>query len=106
MTTREMDGHKSPTDRERLIGMLTKRGHGSFLRGWRRELDPDGSFDVNFIDFCAATARIGFTGDAHALFAAHGVPKYLSLEELDPVRGKLMCNFREWVRECFGGPVE
>jgi Ca2+-binding EF-hand superfamily protein len=86
--------------------MLVKRGNGSFLRGWRRELDPDGSFDVNFIDFCRAAERIGFTGDARELFGSDATPKYLALEELDDRRGTLMRNFREWVRETFGGPVE
>lgn len=96
----------SPTDRERLVAMLVKRGGGSFLRGWRRELDPDGSFDVNFIDFCSTAQRIGFTGDARALFGTDANPKYLDLAELDPKRGNLMQRFREWVRDMFGGPVE
>lgn len=96
----------SPTDSERLVAMLVKRGNGSFLRGWRRELDPDGSFDVNFIDFCRAAESIGFTGDARVLFGGDGVPKYLNVEELDERRGKLIQSFREWVRETFGGPVE
>jgi len=94
------------TDRERLVAMLVLRGDGSFLRGWRRELDPDGSFDVNFIDFCSAAQNIGYTGDVRVLFGSDGVPKYLSLEELEARRGNLMRNFREWVRETFGGPVE
>lgn len=100
------DGVHSPTDRERLVAMLIKRGSGSFLRGWRREFDPDGSFDVNFLEFCQAAQRIGFTGDARVLFAGDGVPKYLDLEELDAERGRLMVRFREWVRDMFGGPVE
>lgn len=100
------DGSHSPTDRERLVAMLVKRGSGSFLRGWRRELDPDGSFDVNFIDFCTAAERIGYTGDVRCLFGADGVPKMLDLEEVDPKRGLLLRNFREWVRDNFGGPVE
>jgi Ca2+-binding EF-hand superfamily protein len=103
---RENDGLRSPTDRERLVAMLVKRGGGSFLRGWRRELDPDGSFDVNFIDFCSTAQRIGFTGDTRQLFGTDSVPKYLGLEELDPRRGNLMKSFRGWVRETFGGPVE
>lgn len=97
---------RSPTDRERLVAMLEKRGGGSFLRGWRRELDPDGSFDINFIDFCAVSQRIGFTGDTRALFNADGAPKMLDIGELDEKRGKLLTRFREWVRDTFGGPVE
>jgi Ca2+-binding EF-hand superfamily protein len=104
--SQESDGLHSPTDKQRLVAMLEKKGDGSFLRGWRKVLDPDGSFDVNFIDFCTAAERIGFTGDTQKLFGSDGVPKYLELKELDGKRGKLMTSFRDWVRENFGGPVE
>jgi Ca2+-binding EF-hand superfamily protein len=96
----------TPTDRERLVAMLTKRGKGRFLRGWRRDLDPDGSFDINFMDFCSAAQRIGWNGDARELFGRDLNPKYLNLEELEPDKGALMHRFRDWVRDSFGGPVE
>lgn len=102
----EKEHGQSPSDRERLVAMLIKRGNGSFLRGWRKEFDPDGSLDINFIDFCTAAQRIGFTGDARLLFAADQNAKHLNLEELEPQRGNMMRKFREWVRETFGGPVE
>lgn len=106
LTREDAKAPPSPTDKERLVAMLVKRGAGSFLRGWRRELDPDGSFDVNFIDFCSTAQRIGFTGDARALFGTDANPKFLDLAELSPRRGNLMASFREWVRDTYGGPVE
>mmetsp|Transcript_25591 Transcript_25591/g.41024 ORF Transcript_25591/g.41024 Transcript_25591/m.41024 type:complete len:711 (-) Transcript_25591:109-2241(-) len=104
MALQRVEKVHSPTDRERLVAILTKRGTGSFLRGWRKELDPDGTFDINFLDFCSATQRLGFTGDAHLLFGTDR--KFLNVEELEHERGSLLRRFREWMRDMFGGPVE
>lgn len=98
---------KKESDQDRLIVELIKKGGGSFLRGWRRELDADGSLDVNFQDFCVAAQRIGFTGDIKLLFGSNtGNSKFLSLEDLSPEIGKLMKRFREFVQDSYGGPVE
>jgi len=94
------------SDADKLIAILKKRGAGSFLRGWRRELDADGSLEVGFQEFCEAASRIGFSGDARELFNRDGDPKNLSLEELAPAEGALISRFRAWVRDTFGGPVE
>jgi len=102
-----MFGRQEETEQERLIALLTEKGDGSFLRGWRRFLDPDGSLDINFEEFCVATQTLGFHGDVRAIFGSSGTwKKQLTLEDLSPEMGSLMIRFREFVHERFGGPVE
>lgn len=92
-------------DRARLIAVLRERGCGSLLRGWRRELDPDGSLDLGFQDFCRSVANLGGELDALRLFGIDGGNETLSLDELAAAEGALVERFREWVKNSFGGPV-
>lgn len=88
-----------------LIQMLRERGHGSVLRGWRRELDPDGTLEATFADFCRAAARMGFAGDTQELFGGDLSPRNLTLAEFTPHEGHLVDRFRHWVKNVFGGPL-
>mmetsp|Transcript_61491 Transcript_61491/g.159663 ORF Transcript_61491/g.159663 Transcript_61491/m.159663 type:complete len:710 (+) Transcript_61491:104-2233(+) len=90
---------------DRLRVVLAKRGNGSLLRGWRRELDTDGSLDVGFQEFCEAALRLGVSVDAEALFGADS-PDSLSLVGLAPAEGQLVERFRKWMTHTFGGPGE
>lgn len=90
---------------DRLREILAQRGNGSLLRGWRRELDTDGSLDVGFQEFCTAASRLGVSVDAEAMFGA-GSPDSLSLVGLAPAEGQLVERFRRWMTGTFGGPGE
>mmetsp|Transcript_123420 Transcript_123420/g.356800 ORF Transcript_123420/g.356800 Transcript_123420/m.356800 type:complete len:747 (+) Transcript_123420:149-2389(+) len=90
---------------DRLKAVLAQRGNGSLLRGWRRELDADGSLDVGFREFCEAALRLGVSVDAEALFGLDS-PESLTLEELAAPEGQLVERFREWMTAKFGGPGE
>uniref|UniRef100_A0A7S4UW69 EF-hand domain-containing protein n=1 Tax=Alexandrium monilatum TaxID=311494 RepID=A0A7S4UW69_9DINO len=92
-------------DRQIVLRALAKRGDGSALRGWRQELDPDGSLDTRFLDFCKAAARLKIAVDALKLFGEES-PDALTLQKLAPVQGALVNKFRKWMADKFGGPGE
>lgn len=87
-----------------LIEKISAKGGGSLLRGWRLELDPDGDMQVGFLEFCRAAKRLGWTGNAPALFAQDKNADSMSLEELTPIEGRLMDCFRLWIKSAFGSP--
>lgn len=93
-------------DQRELIEILAQQGDGSVLRGWRRELDPDGLLEVDFPDFCHAARRLAWSGDAYLLFGEDQDYSSLTLSELSPPHAQLMDDFRQWVKEQFLGPVE
>lgn len=90
-------------DREKVINAISKKNGGSFLRGWRRELDPDGSLDIDFLEFCQVMFRLGLAVDATLLFGEDS-PDSMSLDELHPEIGELVYRFRMWTTEKFGSP--
>jgi len=93
-------------DRELLVEVLEEFGGGSFLRGWRRQLDPDGNLWVNFPEFLAAAARMGYYGDTLSLFSQSDNLNVMTLSELAPYEGGLMTRFRRWVKAALGDPAE
>lgn len=93
-------------DARRLKELLTKRGDGSFLRGWRRELDPDGDLEVNFQDYIKAAARMTFYADALLLFGGDNDCSTLTIEEVAPFEGDLVQRFKAWIAERFSGHKE
>jgi len=94
------------SDRERLVNILIKKGRGSFLRGWFRELDSRGNLEVSFHDFCEAAGRIGFHGDVYAVLGLDDDLQSLTLNELFPEVDELFQRFRDWAQNTFGCSVE
>mmetsp|Transcript_49102 Transcript_49102/g.140125 ORF Transcript_49102/g.140125 Transcript_49102/m.140125 type:complete len:670 (+) Transcript_49102:1-2010(+) len=91
-------------DQRAIQYALRQCGKGSILRGWRKELDPDGSFDCTFLQFCRATRRLELPSvDIQRLFGADS-PDSLTLEEVAPEMGRLVRSFRNWLNSRFGGP--
>jgi len=90
-------------DQELVRTALLARGSGSALRGWRRELDPDGSLDVGFLEFCEAAKRWGTAVNVPRLFGVDS-PDSLTLREVMPSEGASIERFREWMCSTFGGP--
>jgi len=92
--------------RKVLHAILVEKGNGSFLRGWRREIDPDGSLDVGTEEFSFQVKRLGVEGiSVQELVAIDGDKENLSLEELAPEEGALVISTREWIKETFGDPA-
>lgn len=91
--------------RQQVITALKAVGGGSILRGWRVELDPDGSLDVNFLEFCKAASNLQITCDIGLLFGEDS-PNELELCELVPAEARLVERFRKWLTDEFGGPGE
>lgn len=92
-------------DRSRLLGLLRDRGTGSVLRGWRRELDPEGALEITSKTFVLAVVHLGIAVDCLGLCSLDEVPQSLALEELAPSEGALVRRFREWVKETYNGPA-
>mmetsp|Transcript_5868 Transcript_5868/g.11858 ORF Transcript_5868/g.11858 Transcript_5868/m.11858 type:complete len:795 (+) Transcript_5868:84-2468(+) len=89
---------------QQVVSALRQRGGGELLRGWRRELDPDGLLEVHFKQFCQAAGRLGITGDVSVLFSLERDHQGLTLAELAPEEGLTMGRFKRWVKGKFGGP--
>mmetsp|Transcript_52600 Transcript_52600/g.94430 ORF Transcript_52600/g.94430 Transcript_52600/m.94430 type:complete len:648 (-) Transcript_52600:207-2150(-) len=86
--------------RWRFCTLLTEKGGGSLLRGWRTELDPDFKLRTTQKDLQRAAASLGIEGGSAAadlLLRRSGSCDSLSLVELAPEAGVLVCKFRRFV---------
>lgn len=92
-------------DRTTVQQALRVRGHGSLLRGWRLEMDPDGTYECKYQWFCDAAKRMGLAVNIQRLFAEESLDS-LTLEELAPHEGELVDKFRRWMVARFGDPIE
>eukprot|EP00933_Yihiella_yeosuensis_P041380 TRINITY_DN35770_c0_g1_i1.p1 TRINITY_DN35770_c0_g1~~TRINITY_DN35770_c0_g1_i1.p1 ORF type:complete len:750 (-),score=122.30 TRINITY_DN35770_c0_g1_i1:305-2491(-) len=107
----DLNFQASPSSsREELVQALTASGHGSFLRGWRVELDPDGTFQVGFQEFGKACARLGMkslqqSGSKRPTVAGKlAEDKSLTLQSVSPEIDALVQRFRDFVTREFKGP--
>lgn len=75
---------------------VLKRKFGSITRAWRIGLDADNSGLLDFMEFCAATKAIGYTGDLRTLWFNMDMDNSgnITLNELDPVASKALEKFR------------
>mmetsp|Transcript_60067 Transcript_60067/g.143083 ORF Transcript_60067/g.143083 Transcript_60067/m.143083 type:complete len:886 (+) Transcript_60067:152-2809(+) len=89
-------------DQERIAQVLSDKGDGSALCGWRRELDTHGWLEIGFQQFCQALVKWGIEADIFGLLGLDGNAESLSLQELLPRQGALVERFREWVKAKFG----
>jgi len=89
-----------------LQELLAAKGDGCMIRGWRKELDPDGALEVNFPTFCASAKRMGYVGDSYVLFGLDQNHSSLTLTELHPQTGHLLDRFKLWVKDTFGSPQQ
>eukprot|EP00931_Biecheleriopsis_adriatica_P035394 TRINITY_DN20377_c0_g2_i1.p1 TRINITY_DN20377_c0_g2~~TRINITY_DN20377_c0_g2_i1.p1 ORF type:complete len:740 (-),score=120.76 TRINITY_DN20377_c0_g2_i1:370-2589(-) len=92
-----------------LTQALISKGNGSFLRGWRSELDPDGTLQVPYQTFCHAATRLGLglhpKGKRHSVVDKVTEGRELRLKDVAPECYILLQRFRDWVQST-GGPVE
>eukprot|EP00927_Polykrikos_kofoidii_P047368 TRINITY_DN4147_c0_g2_i1.p1 TRINITY_DN4147_c0_g2~~TRINITY_DN4147_c0_g2_i1.p1 ORF type:complete len:745 (-),score=122.13 TRINITY_DN4147_c0_g2_i1:61-2295(-) len=88
-------------DLKAVQALLAERAGGSFLRGWRRELDPTGQLEVTYPEFDRAVARSKLPVNADKFFEEIAY-KPLAITDLAPVEGALVERFRDWCRETFG----
>jgi len=89
-------------DRKFLHQILTQKGGGCFLRGWRREIDPDGSLDVPTDEFIRLLKKVG-ANDVHVKDLV-GDAEELTLDMLAPVEGELVHRMRDWIKDTCGDP--
>jgi len=95
---------KKIKERSRLVSTLAERGGGLLLRGWRRELDPDGSMDVPVKELDWHLRRLGLADFSATNLSGHKIDELLTLEELCPTDGELVNRIRSWIKEKFGSP--
>lgn len=113
---------------KRLAEVLRRCGEGSVLRGWRRELDPEGTLAVPFKRLCSTLGRWATGEESEASQASQGrsklvlVPGELDrlslgeleahfghdgryrpvrLEDLAPEASAAVVSFRCWAKETF-----
>mmetsp|Transcript_36204 Transcript_36204/g.83470 ORF Transcript_36204/g.83470 Transcript_36204/m.83470 type:complete len:717 (-) Transcript_36204:28-2178(-) len=96
---------KRAKERHALIAALTQKGGGFLLCGWRRELDPDGSMDVELKELDWHLRRLGLLElTARNILGPNA--DSLSLQELCPKDGELVHRIREWIKDKFGSPAD
>eukprot|EP00928_Gymnodinium_smaydae_P011381 TRINITY_DN14208_c0_g1_i1.p1 TRINITY_DN14208_c0_g1~~TRINITY_DN14208_c0_g1_i1.p1 ORF type:complete len:754 (+),score=169.28 TRINITY_DN14208_c0_g1_i1:99-2360(+) len=105
-STKESKERNREEDRHLLVQLLLYAGDGSLVRGWRRELDKEGNMEIGFVDFTKAAARLQFFGDLQLLLGKDGDLDNLTLDELAPWEGQVLDDFKEWIQETFGSPIE
>ncbi|CAE8622423.1 unnamed protein product, partial [Polarella glacialis] len=87
-----------------LCSLLVKRGGGSFLCGWRAELDHDFLQRATREDLYHAAEALGLSGgkaDADELLMQSGTD-FLSLVDVAPKVAVLVCRFRRWATSIGG----
>lgn len=86
----------SPAARE-LWDFLTRK-EGNALRAWCKYFDTDNDQKISLTEFVRGMRKMGYTGDATAVFAALDADRSgeLSLEELDSLSASCWQEFRRW----------
>jgi len=92
-------------DRKTLKKLVETAGDGSILRGWRKEMDPQGLLEISFQEFIQACARLNFFGDTMELVGLDGDPNHFGLKILAPDEWQVIMQFRYWFKERFESPV-
>eukprot|EP00928_Gymnodinium_smaydae_P026248 TRINITY_DN20672_c0_g1_i1.p1 TRINITY_DN20672_c0_g1~~TRINITY_DN20672_c0_g1_i1.p1 ORF type:complete len:927 (-),score=159.20 TRINITY_DN20672_c0_g1_i1:199-2979(-) len=90
----------------RLVDLLTLKGHGCPLRGWRAELDPDGDLEATAAEVRSGAVRLGFQDDVEFLLgesSTDGSETSLTLEQLMPTAAALIYDFKKWIHHRFNG---
>lgn len=83
--------------RQQLRTLLSERGSGSILRGWRNELDPEFLQRVSLADFLRAASHLGLEQPAAQQFfdECSGIG-CLALVDLDHKAAVLATRFKRW----------
>mmetsp|Transcript_4925 Transcript_4925/g.11494 ORF Transcript_4925/g.11494 Transcript_4925/m.11494 type:complete len:633 (-) Transcript_4925:87-1985(-) len=88
--------------RNRFLQQLQEKGGGSLLRGWRIALDPKLTQTVSREDVYRTSAAMDAEGGevtARVLLSQFGSCDALSLVELSPAAGVLVCRFRRFLAQ-------
>jgi len=93
-------------DLEDLRQLVTHKGHGSLLRGWRNLFDPNGELSVDYGTFIRIAGQLHYIGNVEGIMAVQGDAANFTLAELAPYEGDLMKRFMKWIKAEFGSPME
>lgn len=85
----------------RFVEAIKAEGGGCFLRGWRKEIDVDGSTSVRTQAFRRASVNLGIQV---AFVLQHKL--HMTMEEICPEDAALLTKARSFVRTTWGSPVK
>jgi Ca2+-binding EF-hand superfamily protein len=83
------------------------RKHGNILRAWKEVLDVDGIGHLCFTTFCKACRDTGYNGNIKKLWNQldYDGSGFISIDEIAPVQGAMMTQFKQLLRDCHGGSL-
>eukprot|EP00929_Paragymnodinium_shiwhaense_P033236 TRINITY_DN18290_c0_g1_i1.p1 TRINITY_DN18290_c0_g1~~TRINITY_DN18290_c0_g1_i1.p1 ORF type:complete len:866 (+),score=183.07 TRINITY_DN18290_c0_g1_i1:166-2763(+) len=81
-----------------------KRKYGSYVRAWRAGLSPNGSTQLQKVQFFKACNKIGWTSDVRILWYALDKDESgsISMDELDLPSAQMLVAFQIFVEDAFG----
>jgi len=82
-----------------------KQKYGHFLKAWRQVMDKDNSNSCNWHEFVHAAKLLKFHGDVVGAWLVfdRDCSGAISLAEIDPDANAILCQFKQWAIEEFGG---
>merc|ERR1719421_582537 len=83
------------------------RKHGNIMRAWKESMDVAGIGKLCFAEFCKSARNEGFNGNINTLWKQLDMDNsgFISLDEIAPVQGKMMIEFKRRLKAAHGGSM-
>lgn len=97
-------GDKVASDVPSLIRMLVRK-YGTITSAWRQGLDLRGNGRISYMEFCRAMQQLCVRGDVRSIWNALDLDGNgnVTLSELDPTAHVVLEDFRDIIKDSYGG---